>query len=75
MQFVVCRRVSVLSETEIIPSFVGCEIVVKSRLRLKEHLRSHSQEKLMSCPTCGSLFSNATKFFDHVQRQTTGKSL
>lgn len=54
--------------------WTGCEVVVKSKHKLKEHLRSHSQEKIMSCPTCGSLFSNATKFFDHLQRQTEGSA-
>jgi hypothetical protein len=47
----------------------GCSVCVKSKHRLKEHLRSHTQERVMACPTCGSLFANATKMFDHIQRQ------
>ncbi|KAL3885799.1 hypothetical protein ACJMK2_025837 [Sinanodonta woodiana] len=47
----------------------GCETKVKSKHKLKEHLRSHTQEKVVACPTCGGLFSNRTKFFDHLLRQ------
>ncbi|KAK3581052.1 hypothetical protein CHS0354_013960 [Potamilus streckersoni] len=47
----------------------GCETKVKSKHKLKEHLRSHTQEKIVACPTCGGLFSNRTKFFDHLRRQ------
>ena len=24
----------------------------------------------MACPTCGGMFANNTKFFDHIRRQT-----
>jgi len=37
--------------------------------KLGEHLRCHSQERLVGCPTCGGLFANRIKFFDHCQRQ------
>lgn len=37
--------------------------------KVKEHLRSHTQEKLVACPTCGGMFASRTKFFDHIQRQ------
>ncbi|KAJ8316430.1 hypothetical protein KUTeg_006444, partial [Tegillarca granosa] len=47
----------------------GCEIVTKDRYKLKEHLRSHTQERIVGCPTCGGLFSSRTKFFDHLRRQ------
>lgn len=32
-------------------------------------MRSHTQEKLVACPTCGSMFSSNTKLFDHLHRQ------
>lgn len=32
-------------------------------------MRSHTQEKLAACPTCGSMFSSNTKLFDHLHRQ------
>lgn len=34
-------------------------------------MRSHTQEKLVACPTCGGMFANNTKFFDHIRRQTS----
>lgn len=47
----------------------GCDAVSKSRYKLREHLRSHTQEKIIACPNCGGLFSNRTKFLDHMKRQ------
>jgi len=40
-----------------------------SRTRLREHLRSHTQEKQCACPTCGALFATRVKLFDHLKRQ------
>lgn len=48
----------------------GCDVNVKSKHKLREHLRSHTQQKLVACPNCGGLFANRTKFFDHLERQT-----
>lgn len=48
-----------------------CEATFKGRFKLREHLRSHTQEKIVACPTCGGMFANNTKFFDHIRRQTT----
>ncbi|WAR05551.1 HINFP-like protein, partial [Mya arenaria] len=47
----------------------GCAMCVKSRHKLRDHLKSHTQEKVVACPTCGALFSCRTKFFDHLTRQ------
>ncbi|XP_028664353.1 histone H4 transcription factor [Erpetoichthys calabaricus] len=49
----------------------GCEAAFRSRFKLREHLRSHTQEKVVACPTCGGMFANNTKFFDHIRRQTS----
>lgn len=50
-------------------SWAGCDAYFKIRYRLREHVRSHTQERLVACPTCGSMFSSNTKLFDHLQRQ------
>ncbi|TRY93943.1 hypothetical protein DNTS_025226 [Danionella cerebrum] len=50
-------------------SWSGCDSFFKIKYRLREHLRSHTQERLVACPTCGCMFSSNTKFFDHIQRQ------
>ncbi|XP_055798937.1 histone H4 transcription factor [Salvelinus fontinalis] len=48
-----------------------CEATFKGRFKLREHLRSHTGEKVVACPICGGMFANNTKFFDHIRRQTT----
>ncbi|XP_062341281.1 histone H4 transcription factor [Osmerus eperlanus] len=47
-----------------------CGATFKGRFKLREHLRSHTQEKVVACPACGGMFANNTKFFDHIRRQT-----
>ncbi|XP_038065269.1 histone H4 transcription factor-like [Patiria miniata] len=47
----------------------GCDSVTKTKYKLAEHLRSHTQEKRFACAECGSLFSNRAKFIDHIARQ------
>lgn len=53
------------------PFFAGCTCTFKDRFKLREHLRSHTQEKVVACPTCGGMFANNTKFLDHIRRQTS----
>ncbi|PWA23239.1 hypothetical protein CCH79_00001978 [Gambusia affinis] len=48
-----------------------CEATTKGRPKLREHLRSHTQEKVVACPGCGGMYANNTKFFDHIIRQNT----
>ncbi|KAJ8257032.1 hypothetical protein COCON_G00191840 [Conger conger] len=50
-------------------SWRGCDAFFKVKYRLREHLRTHTQERLVACPTCGCMFSSNTKFFDHIHRQ------
>ncbi|XP_043936799.1 histone H4 transcription factor [Protopterus annectens] len=47
-----------------------CGNFFKGKFKLREHLRSHTQEKVVACPTCGGVFASNTKFFDHIRRQT-----
>ncbi|XP_017292693.1 histone H4 transcription factor [Kryptolebias marmoratus] len=50
-------------------SWAGCDAFFKIRYRLREHMRSHTQERLVACPACGNMFSSNTKLFDHLLRQ------
>lgn len=47
-----------------------CEATAKGRPKLKEHLRSHTQEKVTACPGCGGMYASNTKLFDHIIRQS-----
>ncbi|XP_061753568.1 histone H4 transcription factor isoform X2 [Nerophis ophidion] len=47
-----------------------CEATAKGRAKLREHLRSHTQEKVVACPGCGGMYASNTKFFDHIIRQS-----
>ncbi|XP_078592492.1 histone H4 transcription factor-like [Branchiostoma floridae x Branchiostoma japonicum] len=49
--------------------WAGCQSCFKNKFKLKEHMRVHTQEKLFACWICGGLFSNRTKFMDHIKRQ------
>lgn len=51
-------------------SFSDCEATAKGRPKLREHLRSHTQEKVVACPGCGGMYANNTKLFDHIIRQS-----
>lgn len=64
-----------LSDHWVYSSFLlhlGCQNKFPNINKLRDHMRSHTQEKLLACPTCGGLFSNRTRFFDHCQRQVEG---
>ncbi len=50
-----------------LPDCTGC---YKDKYKLLDHLRSHTQEKRFACDQCGALFSNRTKYIDHIHRQT-----
>jgi uncharacterized C2H2 Zn-finger protein len=47
-----------------------CEQILSNKNRFAEHIRHHSQEKLIACPTCGALFATAQKFVDHCSRSS-----
>ncbi|CAG2111171.1 unnamed protein product [Medioppia subpectinata] len=55
--------------------WISCESAFTSRTHLKEHLRSHTQEKLMACPSCGAMFCNRSKFVDHLYRQSSDNGI
>ena len=46
-----------------------CSFHGRDKSKVLEHTRTHSHEKVVACPTCGSLFANNTKLKDHLTRQ------
>lgn len=54
--------------TLFIPS-VDCKFVGRDRNKVQDHVRTHTQEKQVACPTCGKQFCNNTKLKDHLNRQ------
>uniref|UniRef100_H3B8N9 Zgc:112083 n=1 Tax=Latimeria chalumnae TaxID=7897 RepID=H3B8N9_LATCH len=52
----------------------SCAAIFKNKCKLLEHLRSHTQKRVIACPTCGRMFSNNTKFLDHFRRQLPEES-
>lgn len=49
--------------------WLGCDKVYSKTGRLVEHIRSHTQERMMACPNCGATFTSYTKFYSHFNRQ------
>ncbi|XP_057373013.1 histone H4 transcription factor-like [Daphnia carinata] len=49
--------------------WANCKSTFANKFKLRDHLRSHSQERSLACPTCGSLFASRTKLHDHCLRQ------
>ncbi|XP_064464229.1 histone H4 transcription factor-like [Ornithodoros turicata] len=63
-------HVSIHAETKGIQcKWKGCDVELRGAPKLREHLRSHTQEKRVACPTCGGLFVSRTKLGDHLSRQ------
>lgn len=50
---------------------LGCSFKSSSQWKLNDHVRTHTQERVIACPVCGTLFANKSKFKDHLDRQTT----
>ncbi|KAJ8974093.1 hypothetical protein NQ317_011612 [Molorchus minor] len=48
---------------------VSCKTRYRSQYKLAEHLRTHTKEKTMACPTCCTVFSCKTKLCDHRTNQ------
>jgi hypothetical protein len=65
----VCKEIN--SDIEVWTFHVACcksRSVYHSIYRLADHVRSHTQEKLVGCPTCGGFFANREKFSNYCAR-------
>jgi len=49
--------------------WASCQSSFPTQSKLKDHLKTHTQERPLACPTCGSLFVSRTKLHDHCLRQ------
>ncbi|XP_002405898.3 histone H4 transcription factor [Ixodes scapularis] len=47
----------------------SCDAESTTVYKLKDHLRTHTQEKKLACPDCGGMFASRTKLVDHLARQ------
>ncbi|XP_059487415.1 histone H4 transcription factor-like [Neocloeon triangulifer] len=50
-----------------------CKRAFRSRAELDRHMRSHTKEKEILCPTCGTSFTALTALFNHCIRQNEEK--
>lgn len=46
-----------------------CSGNYSTRYKLEEHLRTHTKERMLACPTCMAQYSSKTTFSDHRKRQ------
>ena len=49
--------------------WLDCSSTSNTKSHIRQHLRSHTQEKIIACPNCGAMFSHKNKFSDHLLRQ------
>lgn len=49
--------------------WLGCDKAYEKTGRALEHIRSHTQERMMACPNCGATFTSYVKFYSHFNRQ------
>jgi len=49
---------------------VGCSTTLNKLAYMKEHARSHSQEKVVACWRCGANFASTTRLKMHIERQS-----
>lgn len=50
----------------------ACKYKTATTSKLRDHIRSHTQERRLACSHCGILVCSATRLEDHQKRQSHG---
>lgn len=50
--------------------WLDCKKQFNKRLKMTEHMRTHTGERFVACANCGSAFNSYVKFYDHFKRQS-----
>lgn len=50
--------------------WLDCQKQFTKRLKMTEHMRTHTGERFVACANCGSTFNSYVKFYDHFKRQS-----
>lgn len=48
---------------------VTCTKMFDRRLKMTDHMRTHTGERFVACLNCGQTFNSYVKFYDHFRRQ------
>lgn len=54
--------------------WLNCDKQFTKRLKMIDHLRTHTGERFVACANCGSTFNSYAKFYDHYKRQTLNRT-
>lgn len=50
--------------------WLDCTKTFKKRMKMAEHMRTHTGERIVACSNCGSTFNSYVKYYDHYKRQS-----
>lgn len=54
---------------------VSCKRKFNKRMKMTDHMRTHTGERFVACSNCGSTFNSYVKFYDHYRRQAITSKL